>query len=60
MLKINFVGLIILIIIGYLCIHSLVDRICRCIERTTAFKYGNQSNKNIEIKRVEELQESEQ
>lgn len=65
--NISFISFIVLIIITvltiivYLCIHSLVDRICTCIERTAAFKCerGANKNKNIEIKQTEELQESE-
>ena len=41
------------------CIHSLVDRIRTCIERTAAFKWKGEANKNIEIKQTEEPQESE-
>ena len=59
MVKIDFIGLIILIIVVYLCIHSLVNRICTCIERAAAFKCEGERNKNIEIKQTEELQESE-
>lgn len=54
------VSFIVLIIIVYLCIHSLVDRICTCIERTAAFKCEGKANNNIEIKQTEEPQESEQ
>lgn len=57
--NISFVSFIVLIIIVYLCIHSLVDRICTCIERTAAFKYEGKTNNNIEIKQTEEPQESE-
>lgn len=57
--NISFVSFIVLIIIVYLCIHSLVDRICTCIERTAAFKCEGKAN-NIEIKQTEEPQESEQ
>lgn len=58
--NISFVSFIVLIIIVYLCIHSLVDRICTCIERTAAFKCEGKANNNTEIKQTEEPQESEQ
>lgn len=60
MLKIDFVGLIILIIVIYLCVHSIVDRVCKCRERVVSMKcgvYPNVVKKNI--KQTEELQESE-
>lgn len=43
--NISFVSFIVLTIIVYLCIHSLVDRICTCIERTAALNMKEQQTK---------------
>lgn len=60
MVKIDFIGLIVLIIVVYLCIHSFIDRICRCRERVVSMKCGvYPDNMKKTIKQTEELQESE-
>lgn len=56
----DLIGLIILIIVSYLCVHSVIDRICRCIENCTCAKCGRMPlEMTQEKKKAEELTESE-
>lgn len=56
----DLIGTIILIIIIYLCIHSLVSRICSCIECVTSIKCGvYPDSMKKTIKQTEETQSRE-
>lgn len=36
----------IMLVIGYLCLYSIVDRICKCVEECAKFKSYNEYIKN--------------
>lgn len=36
----------IILVIGYLCLYSIVDRICKCVEECARFKSYNEYIKN--------------
>ena len=36
----------IMLVIGYLCLYSIVDRICKCVEECARFKSYNEYIKN--------------
>lgn len=57
----DLIGLIILIIVSYLCVHSVIDRICKCVENCTYAKCGRMTlgKTTQEKKKAEELTESE-